>query len=379
MECVVTSPPATNTESRRVHWVDNLRVLVIAGVVVMHACTAYLGGADWYYMERTTSDVWSTVLTVPATIGAMFALGPLFLIAGWLSAGSLARRGAGQFARNRLLRLGVPLLVYIYLVDPLAGYVGALGEGRDVSLWWYLRVQEAEAGPMWFVAALLVSSMAYAGLGRVRRARSTSGMPFTARAIVVAAAAIAATAFLVWLAWPLDAADTFLNLRWGLWPQGAVLFGLGVHAREKTRVWAFAPTLRHHLGWATLGGLALLGTIAAVGLARGTLEAAPEGFGWWTLALALVYGALSVTATLWLVAWSQGSLTSQRPILQAAGRASYATYFLHPLVLTAIMAAFAAVALSPELKFLLVSVVAVPACFIAGQALLKAPGASRVL
>ena len=33
---------------QREQWVYSLRVVVIAGVVVMHATTASLGGADWY-------------------------------------------------------------------------------------------------------------------------------------------------------------------------------------------------------------------------------------------------------------------------------------------------------------------------------------------
>jgi hypothetical protein len=59
--------------------------------------------------------------------------------------------------------------------------------------------------------------------------------------------------------------------------------------------------------------------------------------------------------------WSGGG-----PVRARAGRASYATYFLHPLVLTAIMVLFAWLARAPELKFLVVAVVAVPVCFLAG-------------
>jgi glucan biosynthesis protein C len=41
----------------REQWVDNLRVIVIAGVIVLHAAVAYLVGiAEWYYdAERTTA------------------------------------------------------------------------------------------------------------------------------------------------------------------------------------------------------------------------------------------------------------------------------------------------------------------------------------
>jgi hypothetical protein len=84
---------------------------------------------------------------------------------------------------------------------------------------------------MWFVAALLAFSLAYALLRRLHAppvARRWSG----AQVMVAAAVLIAVTAFLVWRRWPLDNASTFLNLRWEYWPQGAVLFALGVWAGE---------------------------------------------------------------------------------------------------------------------------------------------------
>jgi glucan biosynthesis protein C len=77
------------------HWADNLRVLVIAVVVMWHTATAYLGGSDWYYMDRTTSKLWTTAFFPPYVISA-FALGPLFLVAGWFSARSLARKAPAR-------------------------------------------------------------------------------------------------------------------------------------------------------------------------------------------------------------------------------------------------------------------------------------------
>jgi len=82
----------------REQWVDNLRVIVIAGVIVLHAATAYLvATAGWYYEERTTSGVWLVLLSGPALIGAMFALvlrpvaGPPG--AGWVRAQQAAAPG----------------------------------------------------------------------------------------------------------------------------------------------------------------------------------------------------------------------------------------------------------------------------------------------
>ena len=69
------------------------------------------------------------LLALPALLGALLGLGPLFLLAGLLSAASLSRKGTGRFAAGRLVRLGLPLLLFLMLLDPLTDYLGSLAEG----------------------------------------------------------------------------------------------------------------------------------------------------------------------------------------------------------------------------------------------------------
>jgi hypothetical protein len=54
---------------------DTLRVTAIAGVIVMHAATAYILDIDWYYQERTTSTLTPTLLAFPALLAGLFGLG----------------------------------------------------------------------------------------------------------------------------------------------------------------------------------------------------------------------------------------------------------------------------------------------------------------
>jgi glucan biosynthesis protein C len=98
-----------------------------------------------------------------------------------------------------------------------------------------------------------------------------------------------------------------------------------------------------------------------------------------TMVFALLDGVIAVTGTLWLIAWLRRRWPTHGPLLGKAARASYATYVIHPLVLTAIMVAFASVALPPEIKFVLVAAAGVAACFTAGYALTRVPGVSKVL
>ena len=109
------------------------------------------------------------VLPGSPVVGAMFGLGPLFLLAGWFSPRSVAHRGVGGFARSRLLRLGVPLAAFMLLIQPLADYVGSLGPDQ-VRTSFASALRTTEFSVMWFVAALLVFSLAYAALRWLRPA-----------------------------------------------------------------------------------------------------------------------------------------------------------------------------------------------------------------
>jgi fucose 4-O-acetylase-like acetyltransferase len=372
----MTSLPDVSVAKRqREQWVDNLRVLVIAGVIVVHTATGYVVDiAGWYYDdELTTSDVWSAVLTVPVFFGGVFALGPLFLVAGWFSVRSVDRRGPAGFARTRLLRLGVPLLAFVALLQPLTDYVGNVHQeaGSFVS---YLKTTEVSV--MWFAAALLVFSLVYAAIRHLcpavsqRRGRQPG-------VLVGSMLAIAFGSFVTWMLWPLNE-DVVVNLRFGAWPQGAGLFALGVLGARGRWLDDLPRDLVRRLGWTVVvATLALLAVFAVAGPEEG--EDILMGANWPTLAFALIDGVIAVSFSLWCLAWLRRRWPTHGALVETAGRASYATYVAHPLVLTALMVMFAAVPLPPELKFVVVATVAVPACFAGGHALTRLPGAARVL
>lgn len=352
-------------------------MLAIAGVIVVHTATAYITDiGDWYFDQRTTSQLWSTVLAFPAVAGGLFGLGPLFFLAGWFAPRSLAHRGAGGFAASRLLRLGVPLLVFLLLVQPLADYVGGRRDAVPVSFVSALRATEFSV--MWFVAAILAFSLGYAALRRVRPVRQ-SRRPLRPRVLLVAALTIAVASLVVWQLWPWNS-EALLAARPGEWPQGAVLFALGVHAGEAGWLETLTRRRRRQLGWvAGVAGVATV-TLFAVLEAGDRAEAVlNEAAGWPTLLFALLDGTVAVSLTVWLVAWFRARWTTHGRLVGKAARGSYATYLVHPVVLTAVMVLLAPVGLAPEVKFVLVSASGVAACYAVGYGLTRVPGLSAVL
>lgn len=239
-------------------WVDNLRVVLIAGVIVVHTATAYVVDIPWYYDdERAASGLWAVVIGLPTFLAGAFGLGPLFLVAGMFSARSVGRRGPAGFIRSRLVRLGVPLLVFVLLIQPLTDWVGNRRSERG-SFLHYLGMTEVSV--MWFVASLLVFSLGYAGLRLLRPARPKRRQLHPLRLLAAAAATVAVTSLAVWQVWPWNA-EVVLNLRVGEWPQAAVLFALGVSASETGWPEELTRATIRRIGWvaaaaaATLSGL----------------------------------------------------------------------------------------------------------------------------
>lgn len=361
----------------REQWVDTLRVVLISGVIVVHTATAYVTDFAGYYYddERVTNDLVSMAFALPALLGAVYGLGPLFVVAGWFSVRSLVRHGPAGFVGTRLLRLGVPLVLFVVVVNPLADYLGDLWEEDRLTL--AQNVADTEFSIMWFVMALLACSFGYAALRAARPLTTPPPRPGR-RALVLGAVLTGAVSLAVWQATTLT--DTHLmNVRVSAWTQGAVLFALGVRAAESGWDGRLSRRAERLLGVLTAVGLGLTGALLAHAASRDELDLVLEGLGWANLSFAAVYGLVSVTYALWCLAWVRRRWPTHGPLLAKAGRGSYAAYLLHPVLLVSLMLAFRAVPVGSQLKFVLVALVAVPACFTVGYAVTRIPGVGRVV
>lgn len=165
--------PAPAARARRPE-LDALRLAVVLGLVLFHSALVFdASDPDFYVKNETTTEV-TTILAGAAVVWAMPAL---FAVSGWAARQSLTRRSPAGFARERLLRLGVPLLVATVLLLPFPVWVRErTREGSDVSYaelyrqFFDMRLEPAEApfvvqgehfesGHLWFVVLLLTWSL----------------------------------------------------------------------------------------------------------------------------------------------------------------------------------------------------------------------------
>jgi uncharacterized protein (DUF2147 family)/fucose 4-O-acetylase-like acetyltransferase len=115
---------ATN---RRVD-VDWLRVLATYLLFVFHAGMVF-SPAPFYHVRN--ADLSMVLLVVTGFIG-LWHMPLFFLLAGWSIVASMRARGEDGFVRERLLRLGVPLLLGCVFMMPIIKYL-ELSSGLDLN------------------------------------------------------------------------------------------------------------------------------------------------------------------------------------------------------------------------------------------------------
>ena len=160
------------TAKPRLFFVDNLRILLITLVVLHHLAITYGHSGGWYYYEGQPDDLTTILFTMFNAVNQAFFMGFFFMISGYFTPGSYDRKGTGPFLKDRFLRLGIPLLFYIIVIEPLLIYArSVILYNFEGSLWQglaqYFKGQYLEnfslgTGPLWFIETLLIFAFIYA-------------------------------------------------------------------------------------------------------------------------------------------------------------------------------------------------------------------------
>jgi surface polysaccharide O-acyltransferase-like enzyme len=288
--------------------------------------------------------------------GVLFAMGVFFLISGLVTPGSLARKGPRVFARDRAVRLGVPLAVWVLVVWPLmlAAMQAAVGEPTSYS--WELLHGEPflDTGPMWFVELLLIYSLGYAAWRRwgPRRVESGDRAVELGRTLVALAVGISAATLLVRLVFPLFSGQ-IAHLQLWQWPQYLAMFGLGIVAARRSWLDPVPDRIGRRCALAALLGILAVLVVAATLLATG---GEPEvlferRFHWAPLALAALEGPLVVAWSVWLLGLAQRHLARRPgPVGGALARSAFGAFMLQGVVLVALALVLRGVDVPAEAK-----------------------------
>jgi Acyltransferase family len=384
----------TPPRGERVAYLDKLKLLMVAVIIAGHGALAY-GSLEsaWPYQDvqevqlGKVSDLALSIVVIPA---ALFVMGLFFLISGLLTPGSVSRKGPRYFARDRLVRLGVPLVVWTLLIWPGAIWTAHLAAGGNHSFWWQVTHADPvlDTGPMWFVEVLLVYSLAYAAWRHWRRRRAAGADPLAARGaalsgptLVALAVAISVGTVLVRPVFPAASGEIGQSHLWQ-WPQFVAMFGLGIVAAQRGWLDPVPARIARRCGLAALGGVAafllVAGLMAALGVhGHGLFK---PGLHWAPLAMAAIEGPLAVGTSVWLLALAQRRLDRPPGSLgRALARSAYGAFFIQGVVLIGLMIALRPIAVPAEVKALVVAGLGVSGSFALAWLLVSRTRLGRII
>ena len=111
--------------------IDALRAGTTLLVVLHHTAITYGAIGGWYYKEILTDGSLSSMLLVFfCTLNQAWFMGLFFLLAGYYTPAQLQSKGSWKYLRDRLQRLGIPLLVYGFVIGPATIALAQTARGK---------------------------------------------------------------------------------------------------------------------------------------------------------------------------------------------------------------------------------------------------------
>jgi peptidoglycan/LPS O-acetylase OafA/YrhL len=355
----MSNPPAR--PPRHIGFLDPIRVLLVLLVIAHHTAITYGGSGDWYYREAGSPEWLKTLLSVFTGTNQAFFMGFFLLIAGYFTPASLARKGTAAFLRDRLWRLGVPILLFAALLSPLtrALAAGARGENFLPALWQALTQLRFDPGPLWFNIALLIFSALWVVFARLQPPAAPPRIELHA-AIALAVLGCGALAFALRLAMPVG--RSFFHMQIGYFASYLLLFYggcwmAGQHLLERVE-WAHA----RRWVWLAAAVYPVLWLCAAF---AGAFDGDAWRGGWYLPALIYAFWEPFIAAGVIL-----GSLVLFRRYLPETSRvwrrladASFVAFVIHPPLVVASSWLVQPLSGAPLARFVLAAALAGPMAF----------------
>jgi glucan biosynthesis protein C len=378
---------ASSGARTRLLYLDNLRTAAITLVVLGHVAVSYGAEGDWYLHGEGQASPVAFILLLPLmAIGAAFMMGLLFLIAGYFTPRSYDRKGPGPFLVDRLKRLGIPLLLFAIVINPIIEYLVEAHTGKFQGSYWrfippYIRnLDTAGFGVTWFLEALLIFSISYI-LWRLlsqssaqRNAPNRGAVPSNRR-IALFALVLGFATFLVRIWAPVNTYFEPEHLEFAHFPQYVAMFAVGTVAYRRNWLALFSNAQARLWRWVALVCVLLLPVLAAAaGALTGELdERGAGGLNWLSLAYSIWEGFACLAMVITVLTWFRARFNHQGRLTRAMSESSFAVYVLHPIILVPLALALSGIPINSTIMFLFAAPLAMALCYIIAYYFRKLP------
>ena len=367
--------------SSRLFYIDNLRIFLICLVVLLHFNITYGAPGDWYYNESQAGFPEIIIQTMFNMTNQAFFMGMFFFISAYFTVASLKRKSTGRFLKDRLVRLGIPLVVFYFFLSPLTNFihyyfikheaVTFVGFLTDSRSWGF--------GPMWFVETLLIFTLIYLLFFNPQRTIKMK-YPGTGK-LVLAAFAVGFSQYLIRIWLPVGWSLPHTGLQFPFFVQYIVMLVFGVIAYNNNWLEAISfKSAKHWFIFAQLMIWLVLPLVLYFGGKESGVEVFVGGGTWQSFAWAIWEQLVCVAMIIGLLGIGKKYFNKQGALAQQLSNSAYGVYIIHTPVIVGLSALFVGwQSINQLLKFIVLAPVALLACFTVAWLIRQVPGVKKVV
>ena len=337
---------------KRMFYLDNLRLFFTILVILHHICLTYTGEKGWYYYDLIQDPFTNLVMVLLMTINRNWVLHCFFLVSGYFTPGSLDKKGLWIYLKERLIRIGIPLAVFmVFIRPPLYWFTHGNDPGYSFLESWYRNIAP---GPAWFLEVLLAFSVVYGFIWYILRPRTSPERlqkPFPAdHTIFVFIFALAIFTFIFRIFLPAE--KQIFHLRLGNYADYIAFFVVGIRGYRYR--WLNKLTDRIGLRWTIITAFAVIAYgifVVTSWTSHESLSYLRGGISFKTFISTWIGTHIAVGVSISSIYLFRKFLNVQPWILKVMTADAYAAFIFHSPVVIAITYAIHGLSLWPFVKF----------------------------
>jgi surface polysaccharide O-acyltransferase-like enzyme len=378
-------PKEAILKKEKIYYIDNLRILLTALVVLHHCFVTYGAPGGWYYSEKTTTTGALIPMTLFVATNQSFFMGFFFFLSALFTPSSYEKKGPRQFIIDRLKRLGIPLVFYSLILSPILSYlVYRFGKDNKITLWQYLDGFHhwVDFGVLWFVAALLLFMLIYVLVMPLIKTRSGKWINAPGnRTILLFAISLGLISYIVRIFFPVGWVLQPLGFQLAHFSQYIAMFIIGIMAARNNWLDNFDAKKARTWFWVAIVMIfAVFPLMYVIKTITGSAFETFEGSGTYQSFLSATWEQLTgIAIMVTLLGFARKRWNRQSLLLKNMSRSAYGVYIIHPLILISLSLLFKGLAVDPAFKVLMVGPLAVVFSFLTGALLVKVPGVKKVI
>ena len=372
----------------KIFYIENLRIILSALVVVVHVACTYGGPGGWSYTE-SGADFWSVLpLTILNATSQSFFMGMFFLFGAYFTHLSFQKKGAMIFVKDRFFRLGIPLAITYYLISPFTSWIVwgiRYPEQADISfieLW--MTKNRFGVGVMWFAEALIYFSILYM-IARLfipwlRKTEKLNLPMIKSIHILIASILLGLVTFLARFEFPLFTGSHGTNFNLAHFPQYIFLFILGIMGARYRFDELITLNQAKKWMWAA-AGMVFIGFPLVFffgGAQGGDLSPYFGGATWQSLGFSMWEQMTGIFIMAALIGFFRTKWNHQSKMDSNLSGAAYALYVFHPPIIVWVCLQFRNWEAMHLVKFLTITPIALLASYLVALLIKRVPILNKI-